>query len=655
MATLHSNTIRTSPAAAVAEADSEESARRNVAVAATTPRKMTRLSKFTLNDIQNLTFPRACCIQLEESGILWPCLYFPSYNAMIQELETSGFVTQEDEIEIALSMFEAENEQKISAQDDGSMVPLVLLVSLNKVILKPDEHKMTYLSNGVGQMIGTKDPLLFAAMRNVSAAVGKTSRTISVAGRLKRPAPVTEKANAVKVQATPTTKSMADTSALATCTTSKATVPVATATSASESPALDRKHDTEKEKLPEVSPGGDSVQIKSSSNKRAKLSETTEEMPEYKNTTDAGKQFEVTQTSNTPAASSQGENQDELMADAPAKDTLSESATNTATTKAKEATEDNSARGHLKSTESKLGKQDISSVDKERKSKPNSNDGVETSAITMNSYKERAANKNFTSTAHDKPKTKASTKAVQTPAKAKTSKTKASGEKQPKTSAIPNPDKPEAKSQVIFDVLLDDEERKIPNWYDVRDLLKSAGFVERAFNHPTDAEFYFPGADPRKGGCPIEGETFFKTMDDFKARLCAYGLGENVDADLIDPSTPEGAKLERWIRLSAFAPQIKQRQLLSEAGSRIFDFKAATELGFAYRGGAYGFPDATPGSVWAPQGTPLYFDNEKDFRMHLSRFGFPGKHDFGTFSDDQLSRFVLPLVFMERDLFNPCP
>ena len=146
--------------------------------APTTTAATPRAVSVNLQESYKKSFPRIFCIEIpdEDDYPFWPCLYFRNYDNMLEELgafvdqETKGsdddpLLTQDDLTKISLSYIP--ESEKIQADEDGSKIPLVVVLGLNRIVMKPRETDMRQLANGVTQLmeLAKNDPFIDKVMK----------------------------------------------------------------------------------------------------------------------------------------------------------------------------------------------------------------------------------------------------------------------------------------------------------------------------------------------------------------------------------------------------------------------------------------------------------------------------------------------------------
>lgn len=732
-------TLTTTTRAAAPPPMTTTSAKTQTVATATSFRKQSRMN-VDLTDSNATLFQRVFIIR-EEGGAFWPCIYFSSYAFMLEELmnnDTLGEIANDAEInEIALSWCLLSDEQ-LDEDDEPEDVPLVLLLAKNTLILNPNEADMTTFANGAKHIKNSKHPL----MKNAKLRITCASK-ISKAG-VKRPFSQLEDATpaatkeASEESSTPVAASTAGQVAMTKIMPGAA---VSATTVVADSPSADKKKKAAAvSNAAKVSPGGDSVQDGSRTNKRTKLSRSAVDEAEY---SDKDGNLKLDDVEANWEVKSAATTEDQRMAkatmeDKPTKATVDATMEDSSKLpKAPKASKGNLVQDLHVAVSNNLPKQPKASkgslVQDVHVAAPHPKNTrpirkvpgpvpspVEETAVAS---KEAAAAKEVTTTMPVKVTKQATKKETATttaaedmdmePIKEVTKEKVVRAKRQPRgaTSILettaPTTDKrkarqanfkspkPKAKAKVFntkatpkkikkrirktpkkiakisltpmptnskqIPVILTKEEREIPEWLDVRDLFFGLGFTDRAYSHQSEAEFCFPSGDPQKAGDnSIEGKNYFTSMDAFQARLCAHGFGEITEvSDMLDTSTPVGAKVERWIRLSPFATQlsayIKAKAPLPKDRYKKVNFKEIKKYGFSWLRGEYSFPGAELGSPWNPDGIPISFVDEDDFFTHLSRFGYPKECNLGVLEADELKQFVLPLIFHKRDLLDPSP
>ena len=656
-----------------------------------TPHKpYSRMSSVSLQEANQKPFPRVFSI-LPKDGSLWPCLYFPNYDTMMEEMtafhETGTVVVTEDDM-TKICMTWTDDSNELEEDEEADTTPLVLLLGLNKIIVKPQEKDMTHIAHGILQLTKASkvDPDLKDAMEKMKLVVQQFSTRRGVkrgAEALVRPQSASMTVTAggqTNVETTPV--AVAAAKPAATSEAPVATAAAAATTTASESPAAaEKKKAAVDEVVPHVSPGGESTAshpTTATSNKRPKLSRAPVNEAEYiskegnlkldeveahwtakpealkkkKALTAASKKNKGSLVQEvheaTPVRRPQAKPQALSTSDALPKDEAAldldlglKSGKNTV----QEAT----------MTEADVNAQDSVVAARKPRNASKKEDEPEPFATVR---KTRTVSETSTKTPAKQKK-----KGAKTPAKGATKMKKTKStiatkkiEKAAKALASTAPTVLNSKDSVI----LSEEEQKIPTWWDVRRILEVAGFTVRAFSSPTEAEFCFPGGDPRVNKDAILGKDYFKSLESFQARLCSHGFGEDsAISTIVDLNTAEGAKFERWVRLGAFQPQIARlvtnKLPLPDVRAKTVAFKDLSNIGFLWKNSMPNFLMGEPGGPWTEDGFPISFVEQSDLYTHLSRFGFPKECNVGALENEELSRLVLPLVFHKRDLADPSP
>jgi hypothetical protein len=172
------------------------------------------------------------------------------------------------------------------------------------------------------------------------------------------------------------------------------------------------------------------------------------------------------------------------------------------------------------------------------------------------------------------------------------------------------------------------EEEVLLTFYHVKSPLEEAGFVFRK------NLYCMPGMDPKRNSSAVLGQDYFTTEQAFRENLCAYGL-EDSDAWTED----NRCDVETWIRYS-----IMRSTLRSKTHIPLFPLLERREvvtlskrLGFRYgktnSGSYYSFPGVKNGILGVTK-----FSDEKEFHIHLARFGLPDTCNFGQITVNERIR-----------------
>ena len=674
----------------------------------TSHKPYSRMASVSLQEANQRAFPRVFSIQVPKDGRLWPCLYFPTYDAMLTEMEayhkTGGPVVVDDGemTEICMTWMDESNE--LEEDEDADTIPLVLLLGLNKIIVKPQEKDMTHIAHGIVQLTKASkvDPVLKQALKKMHLVVQHFSPRRGVkrgAEVLVRPlnASMGAAGGQANVEMTPVAVAAAKPAA-----TLEAPVATAAAATASESPAAaEKKKAATEEVVPHVSPGGDSTAshpATATSNKRPKLSRAPVNEAEYiskegnlkldeveanwtakpeaskkkraPNAASKKKKESLVQEVHeaTPVRHPQARPQalstsDALPQDAAAldldlglessKNTVQDATMTEADINAKDPVA--ATRKPRNASKKEDEPEPVATV---RKTRTASKKEDEPEPVAT-ARKTRTVSKTSTKTPAQQKKRGAKTPAREITKMSKKNKNSVATkktEKAPKALPTLAPTLLNSKDSVI----LSEEEQEIPTWYDVRHILEAAGFTVRAFTSLTDAEFCFPGGDPRVNKDAILGKDYFKSLESFQARLCSHGFGEDsAISTIVDLNTAGGAKFERWVRLGAFQPQIARlvtnKLPLPDVRAKTVAYKDLQNIGFGWKNSMPYFQQGEPGGPWTEDGIPISFVEQSDFYTHLSRYGFPEECDVGALDNEEISRLVLPLVFHKRGLADPSP
>lgn len=589
------------------------------------------------DDVSNEDFPRLRCTnvvyQQQEQEVLWPCLYFPSYNRAYDELKTltDKDLFPETYLTKLANIF-------LSHVLDGEDIcpdttPFLLTIGPTMLLIF-EPSKETCLSYGrcVKNFIRNRGlvPGLDDAVRTAKKILDCSSSTTTNIG-ISLPAMATNSktSNARIVEATKARASTGGRNASAT------TKPAAKEVSDS---VGNHRYD-HYVRARQVSPGEDGKQPGKSGMQVAEdslgayIRGPLPASPHAKTATTAREEQKTTgvncATEKKPSASNDPEKPKTPSHDAASK-------TSDEKNKEEEASATMKEDVVMQDSSDTASEMVAKASEKGAAVQSNKQDNAATTSTTGNAKSVAEANLKES----PKNKTKKTAPAATKPQGGKKENMETNQEKKLGSAKKARKDASPSQSQRkkrTFTIAKKD--RRIPKLNDVKATLEGLGFTIYEKNGQT--YYCLPGKDPASDSFAVEGEHYFTSEEAFRAHLCSRGLGDQLN---FDEYCQGYALLQKWIRFSIVKSScVKKSELPKEFVGSHNVWNLLSLLGLKVRNGIYALKDGTS------------FVGEREFSVHLSQYGLPGDSDFGNITEDERLQLELRFAEYKRDLLLPNP